>query len=212
MTLRVDNIPWYLKPLFWIYSYGVAALLYLYLNLVRLTSKIEVVGEQNASQLSNAIVAMWHREVFPSFCSGIYKHWKFVLINHPAWHMRHIHILLCWIGCKRIYLGSTGYGGREAADKVVQDLKEGESTFINPDGPYGPSKVLRKGVLHMSLQSQVPILPVRFETPRQWTLKDWDRKRFPYPFSSIRIIYEAPVFVTESNFEASAETLTKRLG
>ena len=121
----------------------------------------------------------------------------------PAWFMKTLHVLIKCIGVKHIELGSTGHGGRDAADKVVEYLKAGYSTHINPDGPRGPVHKVKKGVLHMAQKSGKPIIPLRIETPTCWTIKNtWDQKRIPLPFSKIRVIYGKPIFVQEVN-EAS---------
>ena len=58
-------------------------------------------------------------------------------------------------------------------DLIVEFLKRGYSTVIMPDGPNGPSQVIKNGVLHMSQQSGVPIVPVKYtvsKIPKIWRL------------------------------------------
>jgi len=81
-----------------------------------------------------------------------------------------------------------------------------------PDGPRGPAGVLKDGVLHISQQSGVPILPIRFRPSRFVRLRGWDRKHFPLPFGRIRVDYGTPVSVTESNFEEARRRVTEQLG
>jgi len=84
-------------------------------------------------------------------------------MQHPFWFMKPIHLFLRFTGVKRIILGSTGHSGREAAEEVVEYLKKGYSTVLLPDGPSGPPFVAKKGLFHISLQSQVSIVPMQFK-------------------------------------------------
>jgi hypothetical protein len=78
--------------------------------------------------------------------------------------MKPIHVLLHLMGVKKIILGSTGHSGRDAAELLVGYLRMGYSTVVNPDGPGGPAFALKKGVLHLSLKSNVPIVPLQFSS------------------------------------------------
>jgi len=121
--------------------------------------------------------------------------------------MKPIHIGLKLMGI-RVLLGSGGEEGRKAANDLVDSLRKGWSTVISPDGPQG---VLKKGVLHIALQSGVPILPVRFIAPRAFTLPSWDKKPLPLPLSRVTVVLGEPITVNESNFEEAAKLLADRM-
>ena len=91
-------------------------------------------------------------------------------------------------------------------------LKKGYSTFVTPDGPQGPARILKKGALHIAAQSGVPLLPVRISASRCYRTASWDRKIHPLPFSTIHVDVGAPIAVTSSNFDESIEALTNALG
>jgi hypothetical protein len=136
-----------------------------------------------------------------------------------------MHAVLRLSGVKLV-MGSAGHGGRAASDVVVsfhhvevtagplclrlrigcrqiEHLQRGWSSFVNPDGPRGPPKVLKKGIFWMSAKSQTPIVPMRFECSRQVHLSFmWDEKRLPLPGSSVDVFYGDPIMVPES-FESS---------
>jgi lysophospholipid acyltransferase (LPLAT)-like uncharacterized protein len=124
--------------------------------------------------------------------------------------MKPIHIGLKLMGI-RVLLGSRGEEGRTAANDLVDLLRKGWSTVISPDGPHGPQGVLKKGVLHIALQSGVPILPVRFIAPRTFVLPSWDKKLLPLPLSKIMVVFGEPITVNESNFEEVVKLLEERM-
>ena len=133
-------------------------------------------------------------------------------MQHPGWLNKHMHFAVRMFGVEKVVLGSTGHGGRAAADEIIEYLRDGYSTVVFPDAPRGPTYVLKDGVLHMSLKSGVPIAPVRFFVSRYMELKGWDRKRFPYPFAKIRAEFDEPIQVTEENFDQARERLREALG
>jgi len=202
MPYRVDNIPIFLKPFFYFYSYSIALFLYSIQLLLYLTCKIEKEGEEHPPPFKNHIYCSWHENLLPYFVVYIRYKRAYAWINHPLWYMKPIHIVLRWMGMKRLFLGSSGHGGRKAMLKVVQELKSGCNAFLNPDGPAGPYKVLKPGVLEMSKLSGIPIVPIRFELSNYFRLKGWDKKKVPLPFSKIRVIYGKAVVVREENIES----------
>ena len=133
-------------------------------------------------------------------------------IQHPVWYMKPVHILLRLMGVKKIIMGSTGHSGREAADQLLDHLRQGCSTVLNPDGPHGPAFVLKKGILHLSLKSKVPIVPLRFSSSSYRELKTWDRKKFARPFSTIQMKIGEPIHVTSNNFEHAHDLIARELG
>jgi lysophospholipid acyltransferase (LPLAT)-like uncharacterized protein len=196
----VKNVPRLLSPLYWLYTQCGALVVWGYLRLIQRTSRVVTIGKENIPPDRSLIFAMWHTENMPAFCADIFRmgNRPFFILNHPAWYMNPLHLVLRWLGVEGLALGSTGNSGREAADQVVSQLRKNYHTFINPDGPAGPPRVLKKGVLHIALQSGVPIVPVKVEVDREfiafWT---WDSKRYPFPGTQITVHFGEPLFVRD---------------
>jgi uncharacterized protein DUF374 len=138
MAYRVDNIPFYLKPLFWLYGYVLGFLLYAFIMLLRFTCRIRFEGEEVLRDHPTVILCSWHENA-PSGFVVLHRliRGPQVSMSHPAWYMKPVHIMLWLLGVRRLVLGSTGYEGREAATKLVKYLQGGYSTIILPDGPKG---------------------------------------------------------------------------
>ena len=133
-------------------------------------------------------------------------------MQHPAWYMKPIHVLLGLIGVKKLALGSSGHDGRKAADELVGYLQSGYSTVLLPDGPNGPPKVLKRGILHIAHQTHVAIVPLRLAASRFLVIKTWDRKKIPMPFSKVRIRVGRPITVNELTFDRAEQKLCGDLG
>ena len=212
---RVDNIPFLVRPIFYLYGYGLGAVLFIILLILRITIKVEITGGDNLRQYSNHIFCHWHsfvplalQSTAPNIPVSLDR-CSYVFMQHPAWHMKPVHVLLRLMGVKKLILGSTGHSGREAADNLVEHLRQGFSTVLMPDGPHGRAFILKKGILHVSLQSQVPIVAMQFSSPKSFELKTWDRKRLAYPFSTIKMKICNPIQITGDNFD-KAHTIIKR--
>jgi len=207
----VGNVPLLLRPFHNAFSYALAFFLFALARLIYFTSRIEIVGREQIEESSNHVFCYWH--VFsPLALSAFFRPRRHVWMQHPGWLNKHMHIAVRLFGVEKVVLGSTGHGGREAADEIIDCLKRGYSTVVFPDAPRGPTYVLKDGVLHMSLKSGVPIAPIRFSVSRYMELKGWDRKRFPYPFSRIRAEFKDPILVTNENFDEARERLEDALG
>jgi lysophospholipid acyltransferase (LPLAT)-like uncharacterized protein len=211
MVYRVDNIPFLLKPPFWLCASVLGFLLYALVLLLRVTCRIRFEGEESLRN-HPSILCSWHENVPSSFVVSHRFPQPQALMNHPAWYMKPIHVLIWLVGVRRLVLGSTGHDGKEAATQLANYLKQGYSTIILPDGPCGPPKELKKGALHMAAQSNVPLVGVQFRVSKAYVLRSWDKKKFPYPFSQITISYSQPIYVKPDNLEEKSRELAGALG
>lgn len=207
--LRVDNVPWYLQPFFLIYGYSIGWWFYLFSKLKMFTCKIKFAGAPMPKGIP-VVYCIWHEDLL-SYFTVFNKVEKQIWMNHPAWYMKPVHVLLRLSGVEHICLGSSGNSGKEALAKVIGYLQQGYSTTIASDGPAGPAYELKPGVLFMSRDANVPVVPLRFECGRYSRLGNWDRKVVPAFFSTITVVVGEKTLVTDSNFENSAAAIKKHL-
>ncbi len=215
---RVDEVPVIIRPQFYLYGYGLGILLFFLLLILRLTIRVKISGREKLRENSNHIFCIWHSFVplaliiatpsIPMVLDRAPQAW----MQHPIWYMKPIHVLLCLMGVKKIILGSTGHSGREGAEQLLDYLGQGCSTVLNPDGPYGPAFVLKKGILHLSLKSGVPVVPLRLSSSNYRELRTWDRKKISYPFSTLEMEIGDPIYVTQENFESAHDLIERKLG
>jgi len=209
MSYRVDNVPILWRPFWLAYSWIVGFGFWCVWNLLSLTCRIRFEGEQHLGARENHILSLWHESWFLYFTVFARSNRHHVWLQHPGAYMKPAHVALRLSGI-RILLGSGGEEGREAARELVHWLRRGYSTAISPDGPRGPSRILKKGVLHLARDSGVPILPLRLSaSPR--LRAGWDRKAIPLPWSRILVVYGAPIWVTDDNFEQAGRVLAKSM-
>jgi lysophospholipid acyltransferase (LPLAT)-like uncharacterized protein len=210
MAYRVDNVPKFRRPFWLAYSWVLGLGAWLLLNLLNATCRLKIERRSDLEDRENFIYSGWHEFSFLFGVVFVRSHRRQAWMQHPAAYMKPVHIALQLMGF-RVVLGSVGEEGREAAATLVRLLKEGWSTVILPDGPSGPVRTLKKGVLHIALESQVPVVPVRFRAERAVRLRSWDRKLIPLPFTRISVVLDEPVIVTRSSFDDACKVLAKRM-
>ncbi len=198
----VHNIPFYLQPFFQLFGWGAAFLYCIHNFIFRSLCRIEYIGTEHVDSVPNHIFSLWHENLPLYFIAHPRFKKPNIWLTFPLWYMHPIHIMKKLIGVKELAYGASGHNGQKALALVLQRLTEGWSTFLSPDGPNGPIKELKNGVLVMSLKTGTPIIPMSFEVAGNWRMNTWDKKRYPPLFSTFKVIYGKPIIVTPENFEA----------
>ena len=196
MKYTVQNAPFSLKQLNQLYGFVVGGLMFLTFGLIRLTQRVEYIGEKHLESSPNHIYAFWHENLPLHFTTNLRMKQPQIWLQHPMLFMKPIHVLVKLMGLTEMAYGSSGNSGKATLERVNSQLKKGYSTMINPDGPAGPTKKLKVGVLLMAKETGVPIIPVTMDASPKWILNTWDKKKQPLPFSKITVRYHKPVYIS----------------
>lgn len=200
MNHRVDAIPWIIRPLYLAVSWTLGIVMYLYYSFCRVTSEITIEGPGVRDLSRHSIFCIWHESWWSYFVVFLRYRSAHAMISHPAAYMKPLHCVFRLMGLKRLFLGSSGEEGRRAVNDLSCLVQKGFSTTISPDGPSGPRRALKKGVLHIALQTGVPIVPLTISASRSLSFPSWDCKKHPLPFNRIKVtVYEA-ISVNMQNF------------
>ncbi|MDO3379569.1 lysophospholipid acyltransferase family protein [Geoalkalibacter halelectricus] len=79
--------------------------------------------------------------------------------------------------------GSSSRGGAAALRSLVQAGKEPFDLGITPDGPRGPRREIKEGIVHLARLTGRGVVPLAFVCSRGYRFSSWDRFLLPYPFS-----------------------------
>lgn len=96
-----------------------------------------------------------------------------------------------WFGIHAVR-GTASDDGAKALVRMIQAVRQGWDFGITPDGPRGPLRELKPGVLALARKTGAWIVPVTVAFDRAWTLKTWDRMVIPLPFSGAVVRYGEP--------------------
>jgi lysophospholipid acyltransferase (LPLAT)-like uncharacterized protein len=109
--------------------------------------------------------------------------------------------------------GSSTRGGARALLGAVRELQAGRSIAFTPDGPRGPRRELKPGVIAAAQRGGGVIVPIHAEADRAWRLHSWDRFMIPQPLAKVLITYGRPFGVTagEAGFAEGLEQAALRL-
>ncbi len=95
----------------------------------------------------------------------------------------------------RLVRGSSTRGATRALLGAVRELREGHPVAFTPDGPRGPRRELKPGIVAAAQRGNAVIVPLHAEADRAWRLHSWDRFMLPRPWSRVRIAYAPPIAV-----------------
>jgi hypothetical protein len=96
----------------------------------------------------------------------------------------------------RVVRGSATRGGPRAFRELMATLRDGWNVAITPDGPRGPRRQVKAGVLELARRTGMPILPVAFAAARARVLRrSWDGFFGPLPGSLAAYVWGEPVRV-----------------
>ncbi len=189
-------------------------LVYSYVTFVGWTTRLTVVrGEiQRALKTKNRrfIYAFWHQR-------QVYFTWAHrgvgaaVLVSRSKdGEMIAETMRLSDIGAVR---GSSSRGGAAAVRQLMEVLQSGLDIGITPDGPKGPAREVKDGVIFLAQKLGAPIVPVTNALANKLEFKKaWDRFQVPLPFGRAVVAYGEPISVgPDDDLAAKAAELKSSL-
>ena len=186
-----------------------AFLLYILIRLYAKLCKIEIKYEQPIGY-EPSIFAFWHEIIlFLPFAYDRKRKMDILVSTHRDG-------LLASHTIKYFGLGTIGGSSHRNPQKafleMLKAIKNGVSIGITPDGPKGPRREVKRGVIELAYLSKKPIYPVIGKFSSCYRLNSWDRFIVPKPFSKITFIYKKPIYVNKkSEFESKIKELEEAL-
>lgn len=106
--------------------------------------------------------------------------------------------------------GSSSRGGVRALLTALRLLEEDVSVAFATDGPRGPRRIVKPGVVRAAQRAGAPIVPLHAVVRSGWHLRSWDRTLVPKPFTRIEVGYGTP-FTVESGAQGLAEGVSQAI-
>lgn len=154
------------------------------------------------------LFAVWHGDHFP-FMYAYRGEGVCCITSHSADGEILTRILLS-LGytCVR---GSSSRGGARALIDLARIVRTGVDTGIALDGPKGPRRVAKPGIVRLAKITGCPIIPTASAMDRYWEFRSWDRFRIPKPFCRCLILSGAPIHVPPDADEVLLEQKRQEL-
>jgi len=153
----------------------------------------------NFPEITPCIYAMWHCH---QMCN--YGHPNFGKLNIMVSRSKDgemIAQVIEHMGFKTIRGSKGKEGAVEASMQLISKLKEGEDGAIMVDGPRGPARVAKNGVIKLAKMSGVPIVPVTWYSSNFNWIKfpSWDKLEMPILDTRLINLYGKPIYVAEED-------------
>jgi lysophospholipid acyltransferase (LPLAT)-like uncharacterized protein len=170
-----------------------------YFYLVEKTSKKIILGQDQLdtlkTQYPHVIYTGWHEQVINGI--WIFHHRKMTVLISQSRDGEYISRLVHLLGF-RSARGSSSRGGIRGFLQLLQTLKTTGDIILLADGPRGPAKQCKAGVIALARRSGMPIIPGAVIVNRSKRVKSWDRTIIPYPFATFTMSYGEPIFVPKN--------------
>lgn len=83
---------------------------------------------------------------------------------------------------------------------------------VTPDGPRGPAKEVKGGVMLMAQKSRSGLVPVGITAKSKKVFeKSWDRYYVPKPFTKAAMIFGEPIYLPEKCTDEEMESFRLHL-
>jgi lysophospholipid acyltransferase (LPLAT)-like uncharacterized protein len=154
------------------------------------------------------LVASWHGRILMGVVLfGRYRPVVMISQSRDGERMSRVAERLGW----RTVRGSSTRGGVRALVAQVRILRGGGVGGHVVDGPRGPARQVKPGLLALAQRSGALIFPVYPSARWRIEVRSWDRMMIPLPFSRVWIRLGDPVRVPPKLPPGEAETLRVRI-
>ncbi len=185
---------------------------YAYIRLLRATMRIEQDSHEALARARRTsgqyILAFWHsRFVMMPY---VYPDRRIVVLISRHRDSRMLADILQRFSFAMAF-GSSTTGGAQALREVLRRVKDGYDVGITPDGPRGPRRRAKPGVIATARLTGLPILPLAFSARAARRLGSWDGTLVPFPFTRGLFVCGEPVRVPREADQGEQERLRERL-
>jgi lysophospholipid acyltransferase (LPLAT)-like uncharacterized protein len=113
----------------------------------------------------------------------------------------------------RCIRGSSKKSGDKALIEMIHTLRsEKLNAVVAVDGPKGPIYKVKQGILILSKQTGLPILPVVVDIDKAFCIsKSWNKALIPKPFSTVNIRFGKLIKVPNKSEKNDIDLISQRL-
>ncbi|MDC0881470.1 lysophospholipid acyltransferase family protein [Candidatus Marinimicrobia bacterium] len=184
------------------------------LLLIYKTNRWDIRGSENfeiaLNNKQSVIISTWHGQLLTPFMHlAKKKHYGLAGLNRDGELISKVGNQLGW----KILRGSSSKGGSRIFIEIVKILRQPSTLIgITPDGPRGPEKIPKAGVIKAAQKTGAIIIPVSSISTKNWKFVNWHTFFLEKPFGKIYLKYGKPItFKIEDDFELCKKSLIKAM-
>ena len=136
----------------------------LFIRALHATLRVRHVRAENIDDVPQHIIAFWHEHVLLSLHSRWRRPTTAIISRSKDGEI--VSRVLHLYGAETAR-GSSTRGGEVALREVLRDVRAGKSIAVTPDGPKGPPRVVKDGIVYIAQVSGLPIVPFAFAAKKK---------------------------------------------
>ncbi|HRV43703.1 MAG TPA: lysophospholipid acyltransferase family protein [Smithellaceae bacterium] len=184
------------------------------LSLYAKTLRVQIEGKErildHLDRGGRVIFASWHQRLFGGFFVPKFFQWTPCIMISQSRDGDFISKLVSRLGWIPVR-GSSTRGGAKALKAMVQKVAENRIGVHIVDGPTGPPRVIKPGLLPLARSTDAPICPAVVSYETAWTFNSWDRFMIPRPFTRVLIRFGSLFDIPKDADRDTLEALRIRL-
>ncbi|MBE76384.1 MAG: hypothetical protein CMG41_01410 [Candidatus Marinimicrobia bacterium] len=181
-----------------------------FLSVIYKTNKWDIRGEENYKSALNTnrsvIISVWHGNLLVPFMHlAKNNYYGLAGTNRDAEIISKIGLKLGW----KLLRGSSSDRGPEIFTEIVKLLDNPPCLIaMTPDGPKGPERIPKPGIIRAAQKTGAVIIPVSSCSTKNWQFINWHTFFLEKPFGKIFLEYGPPIsFNKNDNFESCKNIL-----
>lgn len=181
------------------------------LRVLAATWRVERIGEDPFEEhvKSPLLGALWHEDVLAS--AGLFRDSGAVVPVSRSRDGENITAVMRHLGLGDPPRGSSSRGGSVALRSVVRALRADGIVALLVDGPRGPRREAKPGIVAAARLSGVPIRPIAVVARPRIRFGSWDRTQLPLPFARVVLAFGTGLPVPRECSGHEQETLRAEL-
>ena len=136
----------------------------LFIRALYATLRVKHIRVENIEQTPQYILAFWHSHLLLMLHSR-YRKPIAVMISRSK-DGEYIARVFDWYGVDAAR-GSSTRGGGAALRELLREARAGKNLVFTPDGPKGPARIAKDGVVYAAKMSGLPIVPIAFAAKKK---------------------------------------------
>lgn len=183
-----------------------------YIRLLHATMRIDYRGREVLERIRRShghyILAFWHSRFL--MMPYVYPGGRITVLSSTHRDAEILGKILVRFGLD-LSRGSSTRGGVQGMRDILRKVRDGYDVGITPDGPKGPRRRVKAGVVATARLTGLPIVPVVFSARPARRLRSWDGTLVPRPFARGIFVYGEPIEVPRDLDEAGEGAYRNRL-
>ena len=117
------------------------------------------------------------------------------------------------MGVETVRGSKTRHGAKASLNLIKKIQNEDYNGALTIDGPKGPNRIVKKGIVEIARIADIPIVPAVWWSPQKSFLKfkTWDEFRFPLFGTKLIMLFGEPIYLPKEPNENDIENTRKQI-